>query len=111
MQSEIKKAERYLYELLDLAEIDVKLVAVALSVMLEGLRDLTTGDFCAKCTYDLLNQMKGDLQEFAKSMKDKHEKEINIMFVFYDRIDILSKDIEKEKLNIKYCERRQAINN
>lgn len=111
MQSEIKKAERYLYELLDLAEVDIKLVAVALSVILEGLRDLTTGDFCPKCTYELLIQMKGDLQDFAKSMNAKHEKEINTMFVFYDRIDILSKDIEKQKLNIKYCERRQAINN
>lgn len=111
MQSEIKKAERYLYELLDLAELDIKLVAVALSVLLEGLRELTTGTFCPKCTYELLNRMKADLQEFAKSMNAEHEKEINIMFVFYDRIDILSKDIEKQNLNIKYCEREQAINN
>ena len=111
MQSEIKKAERYLYELLDLAELDIKLVAVALSVILEGLRDLTTGTFCPKCSYGLLNHMKEDLQQFAKSMNAEHEKEINTMFVFYDRIDVLSKDFEKQNFNLEHCETMQAINN
>ena len=111
MQSEIKKAERYLYELLDLAELDIKLVAVALSVILEGLRDLTKGDFCPKCTYGLLNHMKDDFQQFAKSLNAEHEKEINTLFVFYDRIDILSKDFEKQNFNLEHCETMQAINN
>jgi hypothetical protein len=55
--------------------------------------------------------MKDDFQQFAKSLNAEHEKEINTLFVFYDRIDILSKDFEKQNFNLEHCETMQAINN
>ena len=60
MQEEIAIAEEYLNTIQDLADIKVKLVSVATSVILEGLEAIQD-DYCPKCAYAVLEQMRDDL--------------------------------------------------
>lgn len=110
MENQISEAIDYLQDVIELSNAEVKLVVVSLSLITDALIALER-DFCGKCTYELLEQMCTDLSVLSDALKCNFEEEKRLIAVFEDRIHLLKKEMNNQKIDIRFCKTVLEINN